>query len=132
MRRIRFRSFHLKRKSKDCHVYNGFGLSLIDLCCEYDVHILNGRLFDDIDGNFTCISNDGLNIVDYILASTNLFELFSSFSVNEYDVSDHFITVVKEIEHWFYQGEHIEIVPFYKYLGQYFTQNSFRQKQRKF
>ena len=37
-------SFHLKRKSKDCHVYNRFGLSLIDLCCEYDVHILNRRL----------------------------------------------------------------------------------------
>ena len=29
--------------------------------------------------------------------------------------------IVKEIEHWFYQGEHIDIVPFYKYLGVYFT-----------
>ena len=83
-------SFQLKRKSKDCDVYNRFGLSLIDLCCEYDVHILNGRLFNDVDGNITCISNDGMSVVDYIIASSNLFESFSSFSVDEYDVSDHF------------------------------------------
>ena len=29
--------------------------------------------------------------------------------------------IVKEIEHWFYQGEHIDIVSAYKYLGIYFT-----------
>ena len=29
--------------------------------------------------------------------------------------------IVKEIEHWFYQGEHIDIVFAYKYLGIYFT-----------
>ncbi|MCG7892781.1 MAG: reverse transcriptase family protein, partial [Candidatus Thiodiazotropha endolucinida] len=29
--------------------------------------------------------------------------------------------IVKNIEHWFYEGIHIDIVPFYKYLGVYFT-----------
>ena len=29
--------------------------------------------------------------------------------------------IVKEIEHWFLPSEHIDIVPFYKYLGVYFT-----------
>ena len=29
--------------------------------------------------------------------------------------------IVKEIEHWFYQGEHIDIASAYKYLGIYFT-----------
>ena len=28
--------------------------------------------------------------------------------------------IVKEKERWFYQGEQIDIVPFYKYLGVYF------------
>ena len=29
--------------------------------------------------------------------------------------------IIKEIEHWFYQGQHIDIVASYKYLGVYFT-----------
>ena len=83
-------TFNLLRRSQDCEVYNNFGLSLIELCCEYDVHMLNGRLFDDIEGNITCTANDGRSIVDYIIASSNLFELFSTFAVDNYDVSDHF------------------------------------------
>ena len=63
-------TFNLLRRSQDCEVYNNFGLSLIELCCEYDVHMLNGRLFDDIEGNITCTANDGRSIVDYIIASS--------------------------------------------------------------
>ena len=29
--------------------------------------------------------------------------------------------IVKEIKHWFYQGEHIHIVSSHKYVGVYFT-----------
>ena len=83
-------TFNLLRRSKDCHTYDRFGLSLIELCCENDVHMLNGRLFDDVEGKITCIANDGMSIVDYIIASSNLFEKFSSFNVDKYDVSDHF------------------------------------------
>ena len=36
-------TFNLLRRSQDCHTYNRFGLSLIELCCEYDTHMLNGR-----------------------------------------------------------------------------------------
>ena len=52
--------------------------------------MLNGRLFADIDGNITCISNDRKSIVDYIIASSSLFDKFSSFAVDNYEVSDHF------------------------------------------
>ena len=69
--------FNLNRKSKDCHTHNRFGLSLIELCSEYEVHMLNGRLFADVDGNITCISNEGTSIVDYIIASSSLFDKFS-------------------------------------------------------
>lgn len=65
-------TFNLNRNSKDSHTYNKFGLSLIDLCCEHDIHMLNGRP-DDVEGNITCISNEGRSIVDYIIASTSLF-----------------------------------------------------------
>ena len=49
--------------------------------------MLNGRLIDDVDGNITCISNNGMSIVDYIIASSNLFDKFSSFIVDDYDVT---------------------------------------------
>ena len=65
---------------------------MIELCCEYDVHMLNGRLFDDIEGNITCTANDGRSIVDYIIASSNLFELFSTFAVDNYEWKTNLIT----------------------------------------
>ena len=83
-------TFDLDRKSKDTDTYNNFGLSLIDLCCEHDIHMLNGRMFDDVDGNITCTSNEGRSLVDYIIASTNLFDKCSYFVVDTQDFSDHF------------------------------------------
>ena len=79
----------MKRQTKDMQ-YNRFGLSLIELCCTYDIHVLNGRLFRDIEGNFTCTANDGTSIVDYMIASTHLFQYFTDFCVLDFDQSDHF------------------------------------------
>ena len=83
--------FNLNRNSKDSQTYNKFGLSLVDLCCEHDVHMLNGRLFDDKEGNITCVANEGRSLVDYIIASSNLFDKFSYFCVDNHDFSDMFI-----------------------------------------
>ena len=83
-------TFNVIRKSKDMDTYNKFGLSLIDLCCEHDVHMLNGRLFDDSEGNVTCVANEGRSLVDYIIASSTLFDKFSYFAVDNHDFSDHF------------------------------------------
>ena len=54
------------------------------------MYIYSMELFDDIEGNITCTANDGRGFVDYIIASSNLIELFSTFAVDNYDVSDHF------------------------------------------
>ena len=70
--------------------YNRFGLSLIELCCTYGIHDLNGWLFKDIEGNFTCTANNGASIVDYMIASTQLFQYFTDFGIGELDQSDHF------------------------------------------
>ena len=32
----------------------------------HDIHMLNGRMFDDADGNSACTSNEGRSLVDYI------------------------------------------------------------------
>ena len=41
--------------------------------------MLNGRISDDVEGNFTCISNEGRSLVDYIIVSSSLFDKFSYF-----------------------------------------------------
>lgn len=81
--------FNMKRQTRDTQ-YNRFGLSLIELCCTYGIHVLNGRLFKDIEGNFTCTANNGTSIVDYMIASTQLFQHFTDFGIGELDQSDHF------------------------------------------
>ena len=65
---------NIDRNSKDVNAYNRFGLYLINMFYENDIHVLNGRLYDDVDGNITCISNGGKSLVDYIIASTSLFD----------------------------------------------------------
>ena len=52
--------------------------------------VLNGRAFDDMNGEITCVANNGRSVVDYILASTSLFDSFSHFEVGSEDFSDHF------------------------------------------
>ena len=41
---------------------NAFGLALIKLCKSYCIHILNGRLHNDKDGNFTCVTYNGASM----------------------------------------------------------------------
>lgn len=82
--------FSLSRNTKDKDTRNKFGLSLIDVCCTFDIHVLNGRLFDDIDRNITCTANDGSSIVDYMIASSSLFNKITSFGVDSIDYSVHF------------------------------------------
>ena len=53
------------------------------------IHVLNGRLFNDIQGEFTCFVNNGASVVGYMIASTNLFPYFSDFGVSDILFSIH-------------------------------------------
>ena len=77
-------NFNIPRKSKDCNFYNNFGLAIIELCCRYSIHILNCRLFKDQHGEFTCFANNGRSVVDFVIAPTKLFPLFTDFGVSNY------------------------------------------------
>lgn len=81
--------FSIHRNNKDSDFSNTYGVSLMELCCTFNVHLLNGRLFNDQDGNFTCFANNGTSVVDYMIASTALFPKFSNFGVASFDISDH-------------------------------------------
>ena len=81
--------FERNRKSKDTK-YNNYGLSLIELCCAFDVHVFNGRLFNDGEGEYTCLANDGASVVDYMIASSALFCNVTNFGVDDYCFGAHF------------------------------------------
>ena len=55
---------------------------------DYIVHILNGRLHNDSDGNYTCLTNYGASLVDYHIASTPMFSYISNLNVLERVESD--------------------------------------------
>ena len=64
-------------------------LSLIDLCCSYDLHVSNGILFDDENGEFTCFANEGASVVDYMLSSSSVFKFVNFFKVGDCIFSVH-------------------------------------------
>ena len=66
--------FNMERKSKDLCT-NSFRVSLIQLCKTYAIHVFNGRLHQDQEGENTCIANEGASVVDYMIASTCLFNI---------------------------------------------------------
>ena len=83
-------SFDMPRNKKDCYRFNNFGKSLTDFCRSHDMHIMNGRLFDDNEGNYTCLSNDGRSVVDYFITDTDMFKYVSYFTIGDRDDSDHY------------------------------------------
>ena len=73
-------SFHLRRFSKD-NIVNNFGLSLLDMYKSFNMHILNGRCKGDGNGELTCNAKEGRRIVEYFIASSELFDYVTSFCV---------------------------------------------------
>ena len=78
------------RKSRDL-VIDNYGRRLLDLCKSTDLLIANGRLGDDKDtGEFTCVTNRGRSVVDYLLLPLQTFDYVSHFSICDVDEhSDH-------------------------------------------
>ena len=52
--------------------------------------MFNGRFPSDIGGEYTCLSNDGVSAVDYMIASSVFFQYVTDFAVLDKDDSDHF------------------------------------------
>ena len=81
----------MNRCSQDIGHVNNNGLLLLDLCKQTGVRILNGRVGDDKGvGKFTFVGSRGCSVVDYVLASQDLFEYVSTFKVHDPNIlSDH-------------------------------------------
>ncbi|XP_077978677.1 uncharacterized protein LOC144434092 [Glandiceps talaboti] len=86
-----YSSDHLKvtQNSKD-HIVNEPGKTLLTICKNFGLHIVNGRLSDDKVGNVTCVTANGASVVDYFLTSYELFNNINYFNVMPKTDSDHF------------------------------------------
>jgi exonuclease III len=83
--------FRLPRRSRDNNIpTNTFGRSLLDLCRVFGIHILNGRFPGDRDGEYTFVARTGKSVVDYMLASSSLFDHVINFQIDSKTESDHF------------------------------------------
>ena len=81
----------LPRFSQDKGHLNSNGTFLLDLCKQSGLRILNGRVGSDAGiGKYTFVGHRGSSLVDYVLASDNIFNLIADFSVEEPNIlSDH-------------------------------------------
>ena len=81
--------FNNRRHSKD-NTLNKFVKSLINLCCEMNMHILNGRGKGDEDGEITFVSAQGKSVIDYVIVETELYSYCGHFQIIDYDSCSHF------------------------------------------
>ena len=84
--------FDISWASMDKEV-NNFGRDLISFCQSYGMHILNGRVSGNKNGDITCVANGGRSVVDYMLVNTRL--CIQHFEVIVPVESDHFPMICK-------------------------------------
>ena len=72
-------------------IINQYGRSLIDMCRQTGLRIMNGRTGKDrAHGKCTFVGHNGKSVVDYVLASENMIPLIDKFVVYEPNIlSDH-------------------------------------------
>lgn len=76
--------FKLDSRESEDNICNSLGLKLLDVCKSTDLKILNGRVGDDKNiGRFTFVSSIGKSVIDYGLASYDLFPMISDFIVHD-------------------------------------------------
>ena len=71
------------RVSQDKHKPNNYGYRLIELCKEFSLMILNGRV--GTDANIGMCTSNGCTVVDYAIGSFSLFPMVQDFSVEPFD-----------------------------------------------
>ena len=82
---------YMQRCSQDQGHVNNNGLLLLEFCKQTGVRIMNGRVGNDMGvGRYTFVGHRGCSVVDYVLATQELFNFVSEFEVQDPNIlSDH-------------------------------------------
>ena len=59
------------------------------MCYAFQLFIVNGRVFGDLNGEYTYCSNQGASVNDYFICSPDFFEFIHLLNVGERSDSDH-------------------------------------------
>ena len=80
----------LSKSSSDSSV-NDNGTLLIDFCIQTGLRVANGRVgVDATEGKCTYVGSNGSSLIDYVIVSEDLLEIFSEFYVSDPNIlSDH-------------------------------------------
>ncbi len=62
---------------------------MLNICCTFDVHFLNGRAPGDPHGELTCFTGTGSSLVDYTIVSTALYDQVVWFEIASEDQYTH-------------------------------------------
>ena len=71
----------LALRSSSDHITNNYGRKLDNLCKTFNLVIANGRTPGDRLGNFTCHTNRGNSVVDYLISDQSLFQQISRLNI---------------------------------------------------
>lgn len=78
-------AFNNSRTNRDPRTNNN-GCQLIELCKNFDIRILNGRIGSDCGvGDYTCTSTSGNSTIDYIIISQCLLSSVTDFGIDIFD-----------------------------------------------
>jgi len=74
---------HLPRRSRDNNIStNTLGRSLLDLWHVFRIHKLIGRFPGDHNSEYKFVARTGKSVVNYMLASSSLFNLVVNFQID--------------------------------------------------
>ena len=77
----------IPRNNKDTHAIDKRGKNLLQFCKITHMRIINGRVFGDTYGNFTCYSHNGNpSTIDYMLTTENMLKFVNHFHVENLNV----------------------------------------------
>ena len=80
----------LKSRISQDKLLNEYGRELLAICKSNNMFIVNGRIGDSPDGNFTCHTSNGQSVVDYFIVDSELLSNVTEFSVGQDNpLSDH-------------------------------------------
>ena len=73
----------LKSRISQDKLLNEYGRELLAICKSNNMFIVNGRIGDSPDGNFTCHTSNGQSVVDYFIVDSELLSNGTEFSVGQ-------------------------------------------------